>query len=115
MKGAHALSVVSCPLTVRRKDALRLLRTTHNAERTTAMEGVRFDSCWKTANLWTASRQITRDRSTGKHEERGIRIDERTAATRWAGESMDYGLAVQVLLDQSRRARSNPEAASAPS
>jgi hypothetical protein len=39
------------------------------------------------------------------HQERGIRIDERTAATRWGGESMDYGLAVQVLLHQARRAR----------
>lgn len=35
------------------------------------------------------------------HEECGIAIDERTAATRWRGESCDYGLGVQVLL-QSR-------------
>ncbi len=41
-----------------------------------------------------------------EHEERGIHIDERTAATRWSGESMDYGLAVQVLLNQAERARS---------
>lgn len=39
------------------------------------------------------------------HEKRGIHMDERTAATRWAGESMDYGLAVEVLLDKARRAR----------
>jgi Domain of unknown function (DUF222) len=39
------------------------------------------------------------------HEERGIHIDERTAGTRWSGESMDYGLAVEVLLHQARRAR----------
>jgi hypothetical protein len=40
-----------------------------------------------------------------EHEGRGIHINERTAATRWAGESMDYGLAVEVLLHQARRAR----------
>jgi Domain of unknown function (DUF222) len=39
------------------------------------------------------------------HNKQGIHIDENTAATRWAGESMDYGLAVQVLLHQARRAR----------
>jgi uncharacterized protein DUF222/HNH endonuclease len=37
------------------------------------------------------------------HDQLGIRIDERTAATRWAGEKMDYGLAVAVLLQQARR------------
>ncbi len=40
-----------------------------------------------------------------EHEVRGIQINERTAATRWAGESMDYGLAVEVLLHQARRTR----------
>ena len=35
-----------------------------------------------------------------EHEEQGIHIYERTAATRWRGESMDYGLAVEVLLDK---------------
>jgi Domain of unknown function (DUF222)/HNH endonuclease len=40
-----------------------------------------------------------------EHHERGIHIDESTAATRWAGESMDYGLAVQVLLQKAERAR----------
>lgn len=39
------------------------------------------------------------------HVESGIHIDERTAATRWCGESMDYGLGVEVLLDMARRAR----------
>jgi len=47
------------------------------------------------------------------HHERGIHIDERTAATRWTGESMDYGLAVQVLLQQAARARNVPAGASA--
>ena len=39
------------------------------------------------------------------HEAHGIHINECTAATRWRGESMDYGLAVEVLLDKSRQAR----------
>jgi HNH endonuclease len=46
-------------------------------------------------------------RLPAEHEERGIHINDRTAATRWAGESMDYGLAVEVLLDRSRRARAD--------
>jgi Domain of unknown function (DUF222)/HNH endonuclease len=40
-----------------------------------------------------------------QHDERGIHINERTAATKWCGESMDYGLAVEVLLDHARRAK----------
>lgn len=30
----------------------------------------------------------------------GIHINERTAVARWAGEPMDYGLAVEVLFQQ---------------
>ena len=37
------------------------------------------------------------------HERAQIHINERTAATRWGGESMDYGLAVQVLVQQESR------------
>jgi hypothetical protein len=37
------------------------------------------------------------------HREQGIRIDEKTAATRWRGEKMDYGLAIEVLLQHARR------------
>ena len=37
------------------------------------------------------------------HEERGIRIDARTAVTRWDGVRMDYGLGVEVLLQQAKR------------
>ena len=51
-------------------------------------------------------------RLPAEHEERGIHINERTAATRWAGESMDYGLAVEVLLGRSRRARADNAASS---
>jgi hypothetical protein len=37
------------------------------------------------------------------HCEQGIHIDEKTAATRWRGEKMDYGLAIEVLLQHARR------------
>jgi hypothetical protein len=36
--------------------------------------------------------------------EHGIDIDARTAATRWRGERMDYGIAIDALLYRSRRA-----------
>jgi hypothetical protein len=39
------------------------------------------------------------------HVERGIHITERTAVTKWCGESLDYGLAVEVLLDRSRKTK----------
>ena len=35
----------------------------------------------------------------------GIRIDHRTAATRWDGTTMNYGLGVEVLLQRARRAK----------
>ena len=37
------------------------------------------------------------------HQQQGIRIDKNTAATRWRGETMDYGLAIEVLLQHSKR------------
>jgi len=37
-----------------------------------------------------------------QHEHAGIRIDARTAATRWRGERMDYGIAVDALVYRSR-------------
>jgi hypothetical protein len=36
--------------------------------------------------------------------EQGIDIDKRTAATRWTGERMDYGVAIDSLLYRTRRA-----------
>jgi hypothetical protein len=38
-----------------------------------------------------------------RHEADGIHIDPHTARTHWRGESMDYGLAIDVLLDKERR------------
>src|SRR5690606_27729281 len=37
--------------------------------------------------------------------ERGIHIDNKTAATRWCGETMDYGLGIEVLLQKYRKAK----------
>jgi hypothetical protein len=37
------------------------------------------------------------------NRERGLGISEKTAMTRWAGESMDYGLAVEVLMQRVAR------------
>jgi hypothetical protein len=39
------------------------------------------------------------------HQQQGIHIDSRTAATRWRGESMDYDLAVGCLLQRARRVK----------
>lgn len=37
------------------------------------------------------------------HQERGIHISKETAVTRWCGESMDYGMAVEGLQQRSRK------------
>lgn len=43
------------------------------------------------------------------HREQGLVIDATTAATRWRGEAMDYGIAVDALLHRTAlRARSTP-------
>ncbi len=39
-----------------------------------------------------------------RHEETGIRIDHKTAATRWQGERMDYSVAIEALWRQEQRA-----------
>ena len=61
-------------------------------------DGTAFDSvvAGRTAPLgdWT---QLPRH-----HRAEGIRIDESTAVTRWRGERMDYGIAVDALLARSR-------------
>jgi hypothetical protein len=44
------------------------------------------------------------------HDEQGIPIDSQTAATRWRGEGMDYGLAIQVLFQQADRAKQTDRA-----
>jgi hypothetical protein len=37
------------------------------------------------------------------HERNRIQINAKTAVTKWAGESMDYGLGVQVLMQRVKR------------
>jgi hypothetical protein len=37
--------------------------------------------------------------------EHGIHVDKNTAVTKWCGEKMDYGLAVEVLLHKDKRAK----------
>jgi hypothetical protein len=39
------------------------------------------------------------------HERQGIHIDKHTAETRWRGERMDYGLAVEALFQRARRGK----------
>jgi len=46
------------------------------------------------------------------HGQQGIHIDKNTAITRWRGERMDYGLAINVLLQHAKRgARVSAESA----
>src|SRR5690606_36028322 len=45
------------------------------------------------------------DRAPYANAERGIHIDNKTAATRWCGETMDYGLGIEVLLQKYRKAK----------
>jgi hypothetical protein len=42
------------------------------------------------------------------HCKQGINVDRRAAETRWRGESMDYGLAAQVLMQKKSRAGNTP-------
>ena len=46
---------------------------------------------------WTRMPALNRDR--------GLEIDHRTGASGWTGESMDYGWAVQALLQRRQCAR----------
>ena len=39
-----------------------------------------------------------------EHAERAIHIDPHTARTHWRGETMDYGIAIDVLLAKERKA-----------
>ena len=44
-----------------------------------------------------------------EHEREGLQITPQTAATRWCGERMDYGLAVAGLMLKRERALRQPE------
>jgi hypothetical protein len=43
-----------------------------------------------------------------QHREADIHIDADTAVTRWRGERIDYGLAIEVLLTQAHRTTNVP-------
>jgi len=43
-----------------------------------------------------------------RHDQRGIRINARTAATQWSGESCDYGMGIDSLLHAARKNRVAP-------
>jgi hypothetical protein len=71
--------------------ALRFLRPDGQSFDSVALEHTRSLSDW---------RQLP-----AVHDQQGIRIDQNTATTRWRGEKMDHGLAIDVLLQQARRGR----------
>ena len=60
-------------------------------------DGTVIDSVPKTSGDWT---QLPL-----QHENGGIHISARTAATRWARERCDYGLGIEVMMSQHKRAR----------
>lgn len=92
-----------------------LCRFHHRAVHEGGMRVERLDDgAWRFTNARGESREACAPGRTlpfgdgsqlvADHRERGLAIDPRTAATRWRGERMDYGLAVEVLLQRSRRA-----------
>jgi hypothetical protein len=50
---------------------------------------------------------VTTDREglIAAHKSSGIRITPATAVTRWTGEALDFGLAIDLLLQQRRKKR----------
>jgi hypothetical protein len=76
--------------------ALRFVRPNGEAFESVAPGHTRTLSDWK---------QLPAD-----HEQQGIHIDKTTAATRWRGETMDYGLAIESLLQHSHRGAHNVSA-----
>jgi hypothetical protein len=64
----------------------------------------------RTRPLWGLARgDIAREdlaRLVAAHRECGLHIDDRTAATRWRGERMDHGLAIDLLVAEERKAAS---------
>jgi hypothetical protein len=71
--------------------ALRFLKPDGQSVDSTAPDHIRPLSDW---------RQLS-----AIHRQQGIHINEGTASTLWRGESMDFGLAVEVLLQYAKRGR----------
>jgi hypothetical protein len=78
---------------------LRIERLDDGAWRFTNARGESREACAPGRTLpfgdWS---QLVED-----HRAQGLAIDARTAATRWRGERMDHGLAIEVLLQRARR------------
>ncbi len=77
-------------------------------------DGRAYESPGQGQNAWHAWSDLQHT-----HAQRGIHIDADTAATRWCGERMDYGLAIQMLLQYAgpprKRSRGNVQADAAAS
>ena len=69
--------------------ALRFVRPNEESFQSVAPDHTRPLSYW---------RQLPQD-----HGQQDIHIDRNTAITRWRGETMDYGLAIEVLLQHAKR------------
>ena len=54
--------------------------------------------------LWVGLSQSHWTAALKQNTEHGLTIDARTAVTRWKGERMDYGIAIDSVLCQTRRA-----------
>jgi hypothetical protein len=83
---------------------LRILRLDDGAWRVINPQGATLDSGapGRTRPFGDWSRLVAANR------EQGITLDATTAATRWRGERMDYGIAIDSLLLRSRRTAGSP-------
>ena len=86
---------------------VRIERLDDGAWRFVRPDGESFDAC---APGHTSSMHGEWSVVVAQHEAQDIHIDANTARTHWRGESMDYGLAIDVLLGKERRARLQPQA-----
>ena len=81
---------------------LRIERCDDGAWRFLRPNGEAVDACARgqTKPMETSWHAVPRENA-----EHGLDIDARTGATRWVGEAMDYGIAIDALLYRTRKAR----------
>jgi hypothetical protein len=78
-----------------------------------ALRFVRPDGgCFDSRSALPVQSDWTQLRSSNQNA--GVHIDHKTASTRWKGESMDYGFAVQALMQRSEHAKNVSADATAP-
>ncbi|HSN70821.1 MAG TPA: hypothetical protein VLT59_04900, partial [Steroidobacteraceae bacterium] len=65
---------------------------------------------WSDVSAETRPRQTDWTRIPELNRDQVIAIDPNTARTRWLGETMDYGLAVDALLQRRRKAQAGSTA-----